>query len=295
MQEQARTVLEVIAPTVDEAVARGLSELGLSLDDVEVEILDRGGRPLFGLLGRRQARVRLTVKAPPQSAVEPQAPQPEPAESEELTAQATQAPSEEQTKKRRSRGRRGGRRNRRSSSQQGGQPKAEAAELSSHREVDDERALTVARETVAELLEKMGVEAEVTARYGEADRGSRRPILVDITGKDLSILIGRRASRLNALQFITRLIVGKELGRTVTIIVDVENYRKRREQQLRRMAKRLADQAARTGRRIALEPMPANERRIIHIALRDDPRVTTQSVGTEPKRKVTIIPTNRNS
>ncbi len=295
MQEQARTVLEVIAPTVDEAVARGLNELGLSLDDVEVEILDRGGRPLFGLLGRRQARVRLTVKAPPQPVVEPQPPQPEPAEAEEPKAQAAQAPPEEQTKKRRSRGRRGGRRNRRSPARQDAQPKAEAAEATSHRAADDERALTVARETVAELLEKMGVEAEVTARYGEADRGSRRPILVDITGKDLSILIGRRASRLNALQFITRLIVGKELGRTVTIIVDVENYRKRREQQLRRMAKRLADQAARTGRRIALEPMPANERRIIHIALRDDPRVTTQSVGTEPKRKVTIIPTNRNS
>jgi len=298
MQEQARTVLEVIAPTVDEAVARGLSELGLSLDDVEVEILDRGGRPLFGLLGRRQARVRLTVKTPPRTQAEPPSPpEPEvqaPAEAEKAEEKpVAQAPNEEQGKRRRSRGRRGGRRSRRTSrgSERAGDKPAEA----SARAEDEERALNIARETVAELLEKMGVEAEVTARYGEADRGSRRPIMVDITGKDLSILIGRRASRLNALQFITRLIVGKELGRTVTIIVDVENYRTRREQQLRRMAKRLADQAARTGRRIALEPMPANERRIIHIALRDDPRVTTQSVGTEPKRKVTIIPVTRKS
>jgi len=150
--------------------------------------------------------------------------------------------------------------------------------------------LRVAQETVAELLEKMGVRAEVTARYGEAEKGHRPPVLVDISGHDLSILIGRRAERLNALQFITRLIVGKELGRTVTVIVDVEHYRKRREEQLRRMAKRMAEQAARTGRRVSMEPMPANERRIIHIALRDDPRVTTESVGREPRRKVTIIP-----
>ncbi len=155
---------------------------------------------------------------------------------------------------------------------------------------EEDRPLRIARETVAELLEKMGIEAQVSAQYGEAERGRRPPILVDISGKDLSILIGRRAERLNALQFITRLIVGKELGRNVSVVVDVEHYRQRRERQLQQMARRLADQAARTGRKVSMEPMPANERRVVHIALRDDPRVITESVGREPRRKVVIIP-----
>ncbi len=284
MHEQARTTLEVIAPTVDEAVAKGLAQLGLPLEAVEVEILDRGGRGLFGLLGHRDARVRLVVKAPPeapaasapvpQSPPAPQAPQPRPEAAEE-------APQARPTQRKRSR--RGKPSRPKAPTGTARPPRAAAA-------AEDDRTLRVAQETVAELLEKMGVRAEVTARYGEAEKGHRPPVLVDISGHDLSILIGRRAERLNALQFITRLIVGKELGRTVAVIVDVEHYRQRREEQLRRMAKRMAEQAARTGRRVSMEPMPANERRIIHIALRDDPRVTTESVGREPRRKVTIIP-----
>jgi spoIIIJ-associated protein len=113
---------------------------------------------------------------------------------------------------------------------------------------------------------------------------------VDINGKDLSILIGRHAETLNALQYITGLILGKELGYSIPLILDVENYRKRREQQLRQLARRMADQAIKTGRRQMLEPMPANERRIIHIELRANAQVETESVGEEPRRKVTILP-----
>ncbi|NPA93584.1 MAG: hypothetical protein GXO56_07895, partial [Chloroflexi bacterium] len=279
MHEQARTTLEVIAPTVDEAVAKGLAQLGLPLEAVEVEILDRGGRGLFGLLGHRDARVRLVVKAAPEATSAPAQEaqvQPQPSAPRQ---EAREAPRERGRGPRESRRRRGKGRSRRGGANraQRQQPRAEAAPAPSR--ADDEEILRITQETVAELLEKMGIQAEVRTHYGEAEKGHRPPVMVDITGRDLSILIGRRAERLNALQFITRLIVGKEVGRTVTIIVDVENYRKRREQQLRRMAKRLADQAARTGRRIAMEPMPANERRIVHIALRDDPRVTTESVG----------------
>ena len=115
-------------------------------------------------------------------------------------------------------------------------------------------------------------------------------ILVDITGDDLSILIGKRSETLNALQYISRLIVNKELGRSVTLILDVEGFRLRRDQQLRTLAQRMADQAMKTGRRQLLEPMPANERRIIHMELRNHPGVTTESQGEEPHRKVTIIP-----
>ena len=138
----------------------------------------------------------------------------------------------------------------------------------------------------------MGVHASVSARYKEADTPNRRPtVWVDITGKDLSILIGRRAETLHALQYITSIILGKELGHSVPLVIDVEGYRERRTQQLQRLAQRMAEQAVKTGRRQALEPMPASERRIVHLALREYPGVTTESVGEEPRRKVTIIPT----
>ena len=242
MNEQ-RATLEVIAPTVDEAIEKGLTELGLPIDEVTVEILDKGGRGLFKL-GSRQARVRLAIKEP------------------KIAESLPPSPSDEV------------------------ETLEEAPVL-----FDEENSLEVARETVMELLEKMMVRATVEARFGESDEPRRhRPIIVDVSGDDLSILIGRRAETLNALQYITRLVVGKELGHAVMINVDVEGYRVRRERTLRRLARKMADQAAITGRRQSLEPMPPNERRIVHIELKDHPEVTTESTGSDPRRKVTIIP-----
>ncbi len=155
----------------------------------------------------------------------------------------------------------------------------------------DNIALHVARETVSELLERMNIKAQVVTKLGEADeRDDSLPILADIQGDDLSILIGRRSETLNALQYIARLIVNKELGRPVTLILDVEGFRMRRDRQLRTLAQRMADQTMKTGRRQMLEPMPASERRIVHMELRNHPGVTTESMGEEPHRKVTIIP-----
>jgi spoIIIJ-associated protein len=137
----------------------------------------------------------------------------------------------------------------------------------------------------------MKVRASVTSYYGEPeDVRDRVPVCVDINGEDLSILIGRQAETLNALQYISTLIIGKELGHSIPLVLDVEGYRRRRTQQLRYLARRMADQAIKTGRRQVLEPMPANERRIIHIELRENPDVTTESIGEEPRRKVTILP-----
>jgi spoIIIJ-associated protein len=166
-----------------------------------------------------------------------------------------------------------------------------AALAESEAEPQEEVVLDVARATVEELLEKMGVEASVSASFGEAeDERSRIPLIVDISGEDLSILIGSQAETLNALQYIANLIIGKELGRSAPLIVDVEGFRKRRAQELSRLARSMANQAVQSGRRQVLEPMPANERRLVHIALRDYPGVTTESIGSDPRRKVTIIP-----
>jgi spoIIIJ-associated protein len=166
-------------------------------------------------------------------------------------------------------------------------PSSTAIPLTDEGKID----LEIARETVEELLNKMQVKARVAVQFGEADEERGRiPILIDIRGNDLGILIGRRAETLNALQYITSLILSKKLGHPVTVVVDVEGYRDRRQTQLRQLARRMAEQAVKTGRRQILEPMPANERRIIHMELRDNPKVRTESIGEDPHRKVTIIP-----
>jgi spoIIIJ-associated protein len=150
--------------------------------------------------------------------------------------------------------------------------------------------LTLTEETVSKLLAHMNLQAQVSARYEDEDREGRRTIDVDVRGDDLSILIGRRSETLNALQYVASLMVGKQVEQWVQLYIDVEGYRSRRERQLRQMARRMAEQAVKSGRRQALEPMAAAERRIIHLELRDHPDVTTESMGEEPYRKVNIIP-----
>jgi spoIIIJ-associated protein len=145
---------------------------------------------------------------------------------------------------------------------------------------------------VSRMLHFLNLEAQVSAHYGAAERDGRKNIHVDIRGKDLSVLIGRRSETLSAFQYIASLIVGKETQQFVQLVVDVEGYRDRREKQLIQMAKRMADQVSKSGRRQTLEPMPSSERRIIHIALRDHPDVKTESTGEEPYRKVVIMPKN---
>jgi spoIIIJ-associated protein len=251
-----RTTLEVIAPSIEEAMAQGLSELGLTEKDVDVEVLDEGSRGLFGI-GSRQARIRIMLKSVSATDIEEQV-------DLEISTPATTTEDAEVVA-----------------------PQA-ATRIKS---VQEDITLHVAQETVSELLEKMKVKAEVTATFGEPeDARSRVPVRVEIHGNDLSILIGRQAETLNALQYIANLIVAKEMGQPVTLVLDVEGYRQRREQQIRQLARRMAEQAVNTQRRQVLEPMPSNERRIIHIELRDNPLVSTESIGEEPHRKVTIIP-----
>lgn len=150
--------------------------------------------------------------------------------------------------------------------------------------------LQLAQTTLAGLLEKMKVTTQVSAHWVEPEEtDSDRPIWLDVQGDDLSFLIGRRGETLAALQYITRLILSKELDRAVSVIIDVEGYKKRREEQLRRMARRAADQAVEQQRSVLLEPMPANERRLIHLELRNHPNVFTESEGEGDRRKVKVI------
>jgi spoIIIJ-associated protein len=251
--------LEIIAPTVEEAIEKGLIDLGLARESVDIDILDEGGKGFFGL-GNRQARVRLTIKSE--------------SDESEVVIPAVESTRTQETLV--------------------PEPMIEEDKQDLDEEppfLGDDYVLDIAREVVSELLEKMKVRATVTAEYLPAsDARSRVPVRVNVHGDDLSYLIGRQAETLNALQYISSLIINKEIGRSIPLIVDVEGYRTRRENQLRQLARRMADQAVSTGRRQILEPMPANERRIVHIELRERLDISTESIGEDPRRKVTINP-----
>lgn len=156
----------------------------------------------------------------------------------------------------------------------------------------EEEVTLVAKEVLERLLAGMGIEARVRLRPPDLPEGPN-PIVLDITGENLGILIGRRGETLLALQYITRLIVNRRLHQWAEIIVDVEGYKKRRESSLTQLARRMADRATLLGQAVSLEPMPAHERRIIHLALRDHEKVTTESVGEDDRRKVVIFPRER--
>ena len=260
-----RTTLEIIAPTVEEAIAQGLSELGLTADAVSVEVLDAGTKGFFGL-GKTQVRVRLTVNPPMGAEVMDIQPEPAPvskpkAEREERKPKPAPSP-------------------------------VPASPVSKDVESKPEHDALLDRteSVVSKMLHLLNLQAQVSAHYGSAERDGRHNIHVDIRGNDLSVLIGRRSETLSAFQYIASLIVGKEEQQFVQLTVDVEGYRDRREKQLIQMALRMADQVTKNGRRQTLEPMPSAERRIIHIALREHPAVKTESTGEEPYRKVMILP-----
>jgi spoIIIJ-associated protein len=265
-----RTTLEIIAPTVEEAIAQGLAQLGLTADAVSIEVLDTGNRGLFGL-GKPQVRVRLTV-VPPAGAMN--LPTGEVKETRTESAIPVQEPK--------------------AVSPTHEQPAADIRQAAPMQSIDSqpEHDLVLDRTeaVISKLLHMLNLEAQVSAHYGPSERDGRRNINVDIRGNDLSVLIGRRSETLSAFQYVAALIIGKETGQFVQLTVDVEGYRGRRERQLIQMAKRMAEQVAKSGRRQTLEPMPADERRIIHIALREHPDVKTESTGEDPYRKVMILP-----
>lgn len=250
--EYRKITQEFIAPTVEEAIEQGAKTLGLAQDMLEVEILDQGSKGLFGL-GSRQARVRLSIRNG-----EEKKPEPKP----RIERPTIETPKVEK-------------------------PSPAVKEII---KTDNDPVLKLAEDVVSELLQKMHIDAKVEAKFvAPIDERDQRMVQVEILGQDLSILIGRRSETLNSLQYISSLIVAKEHGEWVPLMIDVQGYRERRERQLKVLARRMAEQVIHTGRKQNLEPMPANERRVIHLELRNHDIVTTESVGEEPNRKVTII------
>lgn len=261
--------IDITAASLEEAIDNGLYRLGLTRDDVIIEIIEEGSRGVLGM-GSREAVVRLTPLKPPQYR-EPEEPvEPEVIPDEEWAEPALEVEEEEEVVVE--------------------APSSQTSDQASSDSLSEEEA-KISADTLRDLLAQMEIQADVETYRADAESASEEPPWVlDIHGPDLGILIGRRGETLNAVQYITRLIVSRELQRRANIVVDVEGYKMRREQSLRKLAKRMADQARRMGRTVTLEPMPPNERRIIHIALREDKSVNTESVGAGDQRKVTIVP-----
>jgi spoIIIJ-associated protein len=239
--------VEISAKTVEEALARGLADLGLTREQVEITVLNPGRSGVLGF-GAEDALVRI---APRPKLQEKAAEVAEPESDFEGPALAAPAPEA---------------------------PASDAANL--------------AVDVLQGLLDRMSIRARVTVRVGDdlIEEGEEPPLTLDIVGEDLGILIGRQGETLRDLQYMTRLMLSRQLERWEPIVVDVESYRVRRRRSLHLLAIRMAERVVVSRQRVVLEAMPAHERRIIHMALRDHPTVTTKSIGEGEHRKVTIIP-----
>lgn len=205
--------IETSGRTVEEAIEAALNELGADRNAVEVEVLEEGSKGFLGLIGAKQARVRVTRMPSIDAKVE--------------------------------------------------------------------KALTF----LEGLLDKMGVEASI-----DTEKGADGLVHMRLSGRRLGVVIGRRGQTLDSVQYLVNLVANKEPGARARIVLDAEGYRDKRAETLRALARRLADKAKSQGRKAALEPMSALERRVVHMALADDKDVETHSEGTEPYRRVIIVP-----
>jgi len=215
-------VVEKTGKSVNEAVTAALQELNVPESMVKVEILEEGSKGLFGIIGSKYAKVRVSYEE-------------------------------------------------------------EEAEQEFYEAADQEiSALEKGEEFLGSILDKMGVEAQVTVT--QKDFG----LAYDISSEDMAIIIGRRGETLDALQYITSLVVNKGQDEYSRVVLNVENYREKREESLQKLAKRLAEKVVRYRRDITLESMNPYERRIIHATLQNYHNVKTYSIGEEPSRKVVI-------
>jgi spoIIIJ-associated protein len=231
---QKRASLESIAPTVEEAIEKGLEQLNLNREDVDVQILDEGKKTIFRFASR-QARVKLLVKSGD-----------------------VELPSHPDIKV-----------------------------INPENEANQE---TLVVDTLSSIIDYLDIDAELQTSIEEQDDDRRPVIKINIEGDDLKFLIGKKSEVLNALQYLLSLMVSHKESQWVPIQLDVQNYRGRREGEIQKMARLIADQVVETGKRQSLEPMGASERRMVHMALRKNDAVYTESVGEEPNRKIFIYP-----
>lgn len=287
--------VEAEGRTVNEATDKALQELGLTRDQVDIEVLSEGRPRLLGFRGE-PARVRITPKpvaAPPPSRSQPAQPVADEedafdSEDEDLEDEDDEYEDDEEEE------------------DDDDDEEYEEDEMPPELlraapraiapvtapEAASPEDIQAAATVLEDLIELVGIEASVTPRPPETAGDGLGLIqsVLDIEGEDLGLLIGRRGLTLASLQYLLNLIVAKQLGKRVAFGVDVDGYRRRREETLISLARRTASRVRNTGRSVTLEPMPANERRIVHITLAEDPNVVTVSIGEGEARKVAVTP-----
>ena len=290
---------EASARTVEEAIELGLQELGVSIGDVDVRVVEEGSKGFLGILGVKPAVVRLTVREDleetdvlkavglthaeetvsvkekaekAKAKVKSEAPKAEKApKTEHKPVKTEKAPKTEAPKRAKA-----------EKAPKTEEPQKDAPVKAAAPATDGE-AEARAVEFLSNVTKMMGVEVSITPHRDE--EGNLR---VDMMGDTLGILIGRRGETLDALQYLTSLFVNRGQENYIRVTLDTENYRAKREEALTRLANRMANRAVKTGRKVVMEPMNPYERRILHSALQGNDAVTTHSEGDEPNRHVVI-------
>ena len=253
--------VEKTAKTVEEAVAAALKELNITAEEAVIEVLEEGKKGLFGFFGK-DAKVRVTAKevvveeTVVETVVEEAAPVVETVVETEAKEEKEEAPAVTE----------------------------ERAAREPKKFVVNDEAVAKAREFLQKVFHAMKIEV-VMEKFVNKNDGS---VTFKLHGADMGILIGKHGQTLDSLQYLTNLVANKNSADRVRVIIDVEDYRDRRIETLNRLAYRLADKVKRSGERVALEPKNPHERKIIHMALQNDRRVTTLSEGDEPYRHVVI-------
>ena len=277
----------VTGSTVEDAVKRALLQLHVSLDEIDVDVLSAGSRGVLGL-GREDARVRVRLRSQPYSeeaeAEEPEAELPEAAEEPQVEPVVDEPMADEPVDNEPA--------DDEAAPPDAAPPAPAVAEpaapvgrrprgelLESGEDLEHE-----AEDLLESLLERMGIMADF-------DLVSEDPLSYNIVGDDdFGRLIGRQGETLRAFGYLVNLMLGRRLGRPCRVIVDVNGYRQRREDQLAELATTLADEVRSTQEPITLDAMPPNERRLVHVALADDEDVRTYSIGEGDERRVVISP-----
>ncbi len=316
---------EFTGKSVEEALRDAREAFGVGLDELDFEILTPGSRGVLGM-GAEPARIVAAPRsalggAAPKRAAAEAAPLPVRPPHEDRGPRDDRGPRRDRDERpprrderprdaRPPRDDRGPRRDRderpprrdEPRDRRGGQAVSSAEEemVQVARSVTREReelqaaeaspaALQAGKAILEQLMDHLGFAVSVVVESGETNR-------LNVVGADddeheaLGALIGRKGERLSALQHIVNLMLSRQMGEWTRVLVDVEGYRGRREQQLREIALRAADRVVETGKMLQLEPMPALERRWVHLALRGHAKVATQSIGEEPNRRIVVIP-----
>lgn len=281
--------VRIKAKTVEAAVEEGMKQLGITRAEAVVHVVEKPSTGLFGLLHKKMAVVDISAPEIPAEPEEtPEAPAAEETRTDDVPAEAPAAePAEPKAE------------------EPAAASEAEPEETGEETPAEPEEAQT--EEVPEEKEEEKPFDPEEQKKVAEEARkflenvfrGMHLPVIMEcmmneerilfsLHGEGLGILIGKHGQTLDALQYLTNLAAGKAARGRYFVMLDVENYRERRKDTLEALAKRLAGKVKRTGEPVKLEPMPAGERRIIHLALQDDDAVITESEGEAPYRYITI-------